>query len=59
VRKKGFMNISGYAKAYDPIFEFALDNGIEPEFNRQMMNFAGYRRKKAYIETLIQSHKCG
>jgi hypothetical protein len=53
------MNISGYAKAYDPIFEFALDNGIEPEFTRQMMNFAGYRRKKAYIETLIQSHKCG
>jgi LuxR family maltose regulon positive regulatory protein len=39
-------------KAYDPILKFAYDNGIEPEFTRQMMEFAGYSLKKAYIETL-------
>jgi hypothetical protein len=39
-------------KAYDPILEFALDNGIEPEFTKQMMEFTGYKPKKAYIETL-------
>ena len=39
-------------KAYDAVLEFAYDNGIEPEFTKQMMDFAGYRSKKAYIETL-------
>ena len=39
-------------KAYDPVLEFAYDNGIEPEITRQMMEFAGYSPKKAYIETL-------
>jgi LuxR family maltose regulon positive regulatory protein len=39
-------------KAYDPVLEFAYDNGIEPEFTKQMMEFAGYRPKKVYIETL-------
>ncbi len=39
-------------KAYDPVLEFAYDNGIEPEITRQMMEFAGYQPKKAYIETL-------
>ncbi|MDD4414371.1 MAG: hypothetical protein PHR14_07485 [Oscillospiraceae bacterium] len=39
-------------KAYDPVLEFAYDHGIEPEFTKQMMIFAGYRPKKAYIETL-------
>jgi LuxR family maltose regulon positive regulatory protein len=39
-------------KAYDPVLEFAYDNGIEPEITRQLMEFAGYRPKKAYIETL-------
>jgi LuxR family maltose regulon positive regulatory protein len=39
-------------KAYDPVLEFAYDNGIEPEITRQLMEFAGYRTKKAYIETL-------
>ena len=39
-------------KAYDPVLEFAYNNGIEPEITKQMMEFAGYRPKKAYIETL-------
>jgi len=39
-------------KAYDPVLAFAYDNGIEPEFTGQMMEFAGYSRKKAYMETL-------
>lgn len=39
-------------KAYDPILEFALSNGIEPEITREMMDFAGFTIKKAYIVTL-------
>lgn len=39
-------------KAYDPILEFALLNGIEPEITREMMAFAGFAIKKAYIATL-------
>ena len=39
-------------KAYYPVLEFALSNGIEPEFARLMMEFAGYRHSKIYIETL-------
>ncbi len=39
-------------KAYDQVLEFAYDNGIEPEITRQLMEFAGYRPKKVYIETL-------
>jgi len=39
-------------KAYDPILEFALANGIEPEITKQLMVFAGYKRKKIYIATL-------
>ena len=39
-------------KAYDPVLEFAYNYGIEPEFTKQMIEFAGYRPKKAYIETL-------
>jgi len=39
-------------KAYDPVLEFAYDHGIEPEITRQMMEFAGYKAKKVYIETL-------
>lgn len=34
------------------MFEFANDNGIEPEITKQMMEFAGYRPKKVYIEAL-------
>ena len=39
-------------KAYDPVLEFAYNYGIEPEFTKQMIEFAGYRPKKVYIETL-------
>jgi hypothetical protein len=39
-------------KAYDSILEFAYNNGIEPEITGQLMEFAGYRPKKVYIETL-------
>jgi hypothetical protein len=39
-------------KAYDPILEFAFNNEIEPEIVKQLMAFAGYRVKKAYITTL-------
>jgi len=33
-------------KAYGPVLEFAYNNGIQPEFAQQMMEFAGYRQKK-------------
>ena len=39
-------------KAYDPILEFALTHGIEPDITKQMMTFAGYKIKKAYVVTL-------
>ena len=39
-------------KVYGPILEFALDNGIELDFTKQMLAFAGYKTKKVYIKTL-------
>lgn len=39
-------------KAYDPILEFAWQHGIETEFTKQMMDFAGYKVKKVYITAL-------
>ncbi len=39
-------------KAYDPVLEYACGNGIEPEITRQLMEFVGYRPKKAYVDTL-------
>jgi LuxR family maltose regulon positive regulatory protein len=39
-------------KAYDPVLEFAYDNGIAPEITGQLMEFAGYRPKRVYVETL-------
>jgi LuxR family maltose regulon positive regulatory protein len=39
-------------RAYGPVLEFAYDNGIEADFARQMMEFAGYRPKKAHVESL-------
>jgi LuxR family maltose regulon positive regulatory protein len=38
--------------AYEPILAFAVAHGIEPDFAKQMMSFAGCKMKKAYIETL-------
>lgn len=39
-------------KAYDTVLQFAYDNHIEPDITRQMMEFAGYKPKKAYVQTL-------
>lgn len=39
-------------KAYDPVLEFAYNQGIELEFTKQMIEFVGYRPEKAYIEAL-------
>jgi len=39
-------------QAYDPVLEFAFENGIEPKITRKMMEFAGYKTKKIYVETL-------
>jgi len=38
-------------KEYDPILEFAYDNDIEPNITKQIMEFTGYKTKKAYIKT--------
>lgn len=38
--------------AYDPILQFAYDNGIETDFVKQMMEFSGCRAKKVYIKML-------
>ncbi|WP_276620177.1 hypothetical protein [Syntrophomonas wolfei] len=48
----GFYEYFRLRKAYDPVLEFAYNYGIEPEFTKQMIEFAGYRPKKVYIETL-------
>lgn len=39
-------------RTYDSVLEFAYNNGIEPEFTKEMMTFAGYQPKKAYVEAL-------
>lgn len=39
-------------KCYEPIIKFAFNKGIEPEATRFMIDFAGYKTKKAYIKTL-------
>jgi LuxR family maltose regulon positive regulatory protein len=39
-------------KEYGPILEFALSNGTEPDFAKQMLVLAGYNTKKVYIKTL-------
>jgi LuxR family transcriptional regulator, maltose regulon positive regulatory protein len=38
-------------KDYDPILQFASDNEIEAEITKEMMEFSGYKTKKAYIKT--------
>lgn len=38
-------------KDYDPILQFAHDNGIEPEATGRLMEFVGLRTKKAYVKT--------
>lgn len=38
--------------AYDPILQFAYDNGIETDFVKRMMLFSGCRAKKVYIKML-------
>jgi LuxR family maltose regulon positive regulatory protein len=39
-------------RAYEPVLAFAVTHGIEPDFAKQMMKFAGCKMKKAYIVTL-------
>jgi LuxR family maltose regulon positive regulatory protein len=36
---------------YGSILQFALDHGIESDFSKKMMAFAGYKTKKVYIRT--------
>lgn len=50
--KNGSYEFFRMRKAYDLILEFALSSGIEPEITREMMDFAGFTIKKAYIVTL-------
>ena len=38
--------------AYDPILAFAAENGIEPKITGQIMRFAGFKTKRAYVATL-------
>ncbi|MEA4920188.1 MAG: hypothetical protein VB078_04650 [Clostridiaceae bacterium] len=38
-------------KDYDPILQFADSNGIEKDITKIMMDFCGYKTKKAYIKT--------
>lgn len=50
--ENGIYDFFRMREAYTPILEFALDNGIEPDFTKQMMALAGYKTKKVYIKTL-------
>ncbi|KJS02352.1 MAG: hypothetical protein VR68_03145 [Peptococcaceae bacterium BRH_c4a] len=50
--ENGIYDFFRMRKAYAPILEFALDNGIEPDFAEQMMALTGYKTKKVYIKTL-------
>ena len=36
---------------YGPVLQFAYDEAIEPECTKQLMAFAGYKVKKAYVQT--------
>lgn len=36
---------------YDPVIQYALDNRIEPEITNKIIEFCGYKKKKAYIKT--------
>ena len=36
---------------YGPVLQLACDNGIEPVYTRQLMDFAGCKAKKVYIKT--------
>lgn len=36
---------------YGPVLQFAYDGGIEPEYTKQIMDFVGYKAKKAYVQT--------
>lgn len=38
-------------KDYDPILQFADSNGIEENITKIMMEFCGYKPKKAYVKT--------
>ena len=49
--EKGIYEYFTARKDYDPILKFADDNGIRPEITRQLMEFSGYKIKKAYIKT--------
>lgn len=51
-RENGIYDYFKVRKTYGPILEFALDNGIELGFVKEMMALAGYKTKKAYIKTL-------
>jgi hypothetical protein len=49
--EKGIYDFFRMRKAYDSILEFAFVSGIEPEITRELMAFAGFTVKKAYIAT--------
>ena len=47
----GILAYFSVPKDYGPILQFASDNGIEPEATGKLMEFAGFRIKKAYVKT--------
>lgn len=51
-QENGIYDFFRMRKAYDPVLEFAFHNGIEPAITQEMMDFAGFKIKKAYITTL-------
>ena len=47
----GILAYFNVQKDYGTIFQFAADNGIEPEVTGRLMEFAGFKTKKAYVKT--------
>lgn len=51
-RQHGVYEYFRIRERYGIILQFALNQGIEPDFTEQMMRFSGFTGKKVYIETL-------
>lgn len=49
--KNGIYEYFKVRKDYDPVLEFAYRNEIHPDITKELMEFAGFRPRKAYVKT--------
>jgi hypothetical protein len=48
--RKRYSGVLRAKNDYGPVLQFACDNGIEPFYTRQLMDFAGYKAKKCIFD---------